>query len=429
MMMKYPNRAIQPAVNMVDSINLKQPQKRSLKNGIPVYLIDTSSQDILKLEFGFKAGSGYEQRKLTAGFTSRMLKEGTKNFSAKEIADRIDYYGAVLDIASDKDMSYVTLYTLNKHLDHIMPVLADVIQNPVFPQYELDIMKQNRKQHFMVNNEKVRYLAKRKFNELIFGKDHPYGKVFQESDFDNILRSDLEEFHGQYYNSHNCIIIASGKVPENFVDVLNGFFGWNWSGDFLPHGQPNNQPLPTEGKHEHIQKSNAVQTAVRIGKVLFNKTHPDFLKLKVLNTILGGYFGSRLMTNIREDKGYTYGIGSAIATLHHSGYFFIASEVGTEVADKAIQEIYMEIDKLRQDKVAEEELSLVKNYMMGSFLRSVDGAFAMADHLKGIIEYGLDYGFFDHYIEVIRTIRSEEIRDLAQRYLSDESLSQITVGH
>ncbi|MFU8843406.1 MAG: M16 family metallopeptidase [Bacteroidales bacterium] len=427
-MMKYPNRSMQPNINLVDSINLKQPEVRSLKNGIPVYLIDASSQDILKLEFSFKAGSWYEKKKLTAGFTSRMLKEGSKKFSAMEIADKIDYYGAILDIVSDKDMSSVSLYTLNKYIENILPVLTEVIQAPVFPQYELDIMKQNRKQHFLVNNEKVKYLAKRKFNELIFGSDHPYGKVFREADFDDIKKSDLEQFHRQFYNPQNCTIIVSGKIPVNIVDLLNVFFGWKWSGDFIPGVQSNNQPLHTIGKNEHIHKSNAVQTAIRIGKVMFNKTHPDYLKLKVLNTILGGYFGSRLMTNIREDKGYTYGIGSAIAPLHRSGYFFIASEVGSEVAEKAIDEIYIEIDKLRQDKVTERELSIVKNYMMGSFLRSVDGAFALADHLKGIIEYGLDYGFFDRYVEVIKTIGPVEIRDLAQCYFADESLSQLTVG-
>jgi zinc protease len=134
------------------------------------------------------------------------------------------------------------------------------------------------------------------------------------------------------------------------------------------------------------------------------------------------------MTNIREEKGYTYGIGSAIASLHHSGYFFITTEVGTDVTEEALREIYLEIEKLRQDKVSETELSLVVNYMMGSFLRSVDGAFSLADNLKGLLEYGLDFNYFDRYVDIIKTIRPEEIRDLAQKYLSGESLNQLTVG-
>jgi zinc protease len=426
--MKQPDRTIQPRIRLVESINLRQPVKSELKNGIPVYLVDASSRNILKLEFGFKAGSWFENKKLTASFTSRMLKEGTESFSAREIADRIDYYGAMLDIASDKDMAYVTLYTLNKHLKQILTVFAEIIQRPVFPEDELNIMRQNRKQHFLINNEKVRYLAKRKFNELIFGTNHPYGKVFREEDFDDIQRSDLEYFHRQFYTPVNCVIIASGKVPEHLVELLNGFFQGNWKSESVHIEQSNHQPLNSQGIKSLVQKPNAVQAAIRIGKVMFNKTHPDYLKMKVLNTVLGGYFGSRLMTNIREDKGFTYGIGSALASLHHSGYFFITSEVGAEVTERAIQEIYKEIDRLRQDKVTETELSLVKNYMMGSFLRSVDGTFGLADNLKGLIEYGLDYGFFDRYIDIIKTIQPEEIRDLAQRYLSEDSLSQLTVG-
>lgn len=427
-MIKYPNRTIQPTINLVERINLKQPVKTELKNGIPVYIVNTSLQDILKLEFGFKAGSWYETKKLTAGFTSRMLKEGTENYSSKEIADKIDYYGAILDIASDKDMAYTALYTLNKHFSSVLPVFAEVIQKPVFPQYELDIMKQNRKQHFLINNEKVRYVAKRKFNELIFGNNHPYGKVFKEQDFDGISGSDLILFHRKFYNPDNCMIIASGKVPENLVEMLNGYFTENRSGGTISVNKANQSPLNIQGKKTHLKKPNAVQTAIRIGKVMFNKTHPDYLKMKVLNTILGGYFGSRLMTNIREEKGFTYGIGSAIATLHHSGYFFITSEVGTDVTEQAIKEIYKEIDKLRQDKVKEDELRLVKNYMMGSFLRSVDSAFGLANNLKGLIEYGLDYSFFDRYVEVIKNIQPDEIRDLAQHHLSNETLNQLTVG-
>jgi zinc protease len=426
-MIKYPNRAIQPPINLVERIHLGQPVKTELKNGIPVYIVNTALQDILKLEFGFKAGSRFESKKLTAGFTSRMLKEGTENYTSTEIADKIDYYGAILDIASDKDMAYVTLYTLNKHLYSVLPVFAEVIQKPVFPQYELDIMKQNRKQHFLINNEKVRYVAKRKFNELIFGVNHPYGKVFKKKDFDDISGSDLIRFHQQYYNPDNCVIIASGKVPENLVEMLNGYFTENRPRGTVAVDNPN-QTSRIHGKKAHIIKPNAVQTAIRIGKVMFNKTHPDFLKMKVLNTILGGYFGSRLMTNIREDKGFTYGIGSNIASLHHSGYFFITTEVGSDVTVEAITEIYKEIDKLRQDKVKDDELRLVKNYMMGSFLRSVDSAFGLADNIKGLIEYGLDYSFFDSYVEVIKNIQPDDLRELAQQYLADESLSQLTVG-
>lgn len=161
---------------------------------------------------------------------------------------------------------------------------------------------------------------------------------------------------------------------------------------------------------------------------MFNKTHPDFQKLRILNTVLGGYFGSRLMTNIREDKGYTYGIGSAIVSLKHSGYFFIASEVGSSVTDEAIKEVYKEIEILQNDLVSTEELQLVKNYMAGSILRSLDGAFQLSENFKGLVEFGLDFNYINRYMETIKEVSAEELRDLAQQYFAKDSLFELAVG-
>ncbi len=422
------NRNIQPDINLVDRISLVKPEMLKLDNGIPVYLIDTAQQDLVKIEFLFSAGSWYEPKKLVANFTNRMLKEGSKTMTSHQIADLIDYYGAHLETNSDKDMGYVALYSLNKHLDKTLPVLADIIQNPEFNPKELETLRQNRKQHFMVNNEKVRYLAKRKFNELIFGKGHPYGKVFSAKDFDHIYQDDLQDFHQQFYTAGNCRVIVAGKIPGQFLQLMNQHFG-NFNGSGI--GDPASYDMEAhnpDSKKSHEVKKNAVQTAIRLGKVLFNKTHPDYVRLKVVNTILGGYFGSRLMSNIREDKGYTYGIGSALVSLHHSGYFFITSEVGSDVTQAAVREIYFEIDRLRQEKVSRQELDLVKNYILGSFLRSVDGAFAQADNFKSLLEYGLDYNYFNRYIEVVKSITPGEIRDLSQQYLDPESLRLLTVG-
>ncbi|MCB0823685.1 MAG: insulinase family protein [Bacteroidales bacterium] len=421
------NRHIQPNINLVDRISLDKPEVQTLDNDIPVYLINTSEQDLVKIEFIFTAGSWFEPKKLVASFTNRMLKEGTSSMSSAKIADLIDYYGAHLETNSDKDMGYVALYSLNKHLHKTLPVLAEIIRDPVFDQKELETLRQNRRQNFLVNNEKVRYLARRKFNELIFGEGHPYGKVFNESDFDQISQDDLVSFHKNRYNAGNCKVIVSGKIPAGFVHLLNDLFtGFN--GQAPDHQGTIPRQTELEDKKTHFVKKNAVQSAIRMGKVLFNKTHPDYVKLKVMNTILGGYFGSRLMSNIREDKGYTYGIGSAIVSLHHSGYFFITSEVGSDVTQEAVHEIYYEIDQLRQHKVSAQELDLVKNYMLGSFLRSVDGSFAQADNFKSLLEYGLDFTYFDNYIEVVKAISREEILTLAQQYLDPESLSLLTVG-
>ncbi len=425
--MKGINRNIQPNINLVDRIDFNQPEISTLDNGIPVYQLQTGTQDIVKLEFIFEAGNWFEEKKLVAWFTNKMLKEGTRKYSAGQIAEKIDYYGAHLELTSDKDMAYVTLYTLNKHLSDVLPVVEEVLFHPTFPENELAIKIQNKKQEYIVNSEKVRNLARWKFNELIFGETHPYGRFINPDDYNAVYQDDLIDFHQHNYFVKDCKIIAAGKIRKDLLPILNNCFG-TYSDQFERNTNNRNLIEPGNLHIVHFIKENALQSAIRIGKKLFNKKHPDFLKLNVLNTIIGGYFGSRLMTNIREDKGYTYGIGSAIVSMQHSGYFFIASEIGTEVTQNAIDEIYREIDVLQNEKVPESELNLVKNYMLGSFLRSIDGPFALSESFKGLVEYGLDFNYLKSFVNIVKQTNADEIQLLAQRYLDRNSLFELKVG-
>lgn len=422
------NRKIKPEIKPVDRIELYEPEKVTLENGIPVYIINTGTQELIKVDFIFNAGKWYEEQLLLADFTNNMLKEGTKKYTSREIAENIDFYGAHLETSTGNDIASVTLYTLNKYLENVLTVVEDVIKNSVFPEKELITFIQNKKQEFLINNEKVRYVARRMFNKQIFGEQHPYGKTAVVDDFDKVTKEALISFHKKHYTHSDCRIIVSGKIPSNLITILNRHFG---DGPAVPNEQIVNNPvveIKPERKKEHIKKANAVQSAIRIGRPLFNKTHPDFLKLEVVNAVLGGYFGSRLMTNIREDKGYTYGIGSAIVSLHNSGYFFIASEVGNDVTELAIKEVYSEIEKLQQDKVGNEELNLVRNYLLGSVLRNFDGPFYIADSFKSVLEYGLDNRYFQNYIDTVRSITPEEIRDLTRQYFDTKDLFELVVG-
>jgi predicted Zn-dependent peptidase len=421
------NRKIQPAINLLDKFDFHQPLVSKLDNKIPVYQLITGTQDITKIEFVFKAGSWFEDKVLVSKFTNKLLKEGTKSFTATTIHETIDYYGAHLETSSDKDMAYVALYSLNKHIDKLLPILEEVIFHPVFPENELLTRIQNKKQEYLINIQKVKYTARWKFNELIFGKSHPYGRFFDAGDFDNLKSLDLMNFHKCHYSAGNCFIIAAGKISDNLLTLLNKHFGkYNDRMSLLNNRSFNIERI--KDHKEHIIRDTAIQSAIRIGKVMINKGHPDYLKLKVLNTILGGYFGSRLMTNIREDKGYTYGIGSSIASLQNSGFFFISSEVGSDVTDDAIGEVYHEIGVLQEKKVPEKELNLVRNYMLGSFLRSLDGPFALSESYKNLIEYGLDSNYFRNYIETIKIITPEDIRVMAQTYFKKETLYELKVG-
>jgi zinc protease len=417
-----------PSTKAIDKILIQEVEKGNLDNGIPVYWLNAGFQDVVKVELIFPNAAFNAKEPLLNSATNRLLSEGTKKHSAQQIAEMIDYFGAFYETTQSADFCSVEVHSLSKHLNSVLPIVFEVITEAAFPENELVVYKQNNKQRLIVENEKVNSVARKKFAELIFGGNHNYGYNVQPKDYDNLEIGKLISFHQRQYTSEHCQVIVSGMVSDATIKSVNDFFGKaNWS---RSNGakEASEKIVSAKEKKQYLEKENAIQSAIRIGKPMFTKTHPDYLGMQVLNTILGGYFGSRLMKNIREDKGYTYGIGSAAVSMQEAGYFFVASEVGADVCDAAIEEIYKEINALRTTPIGQEELQTVKNYMLGSFLKSIDGAFNLADRWKGLMFYNLGYDYYYRYIETIRTITSGQLLELAQTHFVEDSFYELVVG-
>lgn len=416
-----------PQSQMIGFLQSVNPTHFQLSNGIPVYMINEGDQEVLRVELVFKAGNYYQKKKQVARATNALLSGGTQSHTAEEIAEHFDFYGAHFETHNSKDNAYAGLYTLNKHLEHTLPMLAEVICDPEFPEQELEVYRSTRKEHLGVNLQKVKYLAKVHFHEQIFGADHPYGTILKAQHLDDLKREDLVEHHQKCYLNGTSMIVVSGKIPEGFETKLKKHFGGVLKGG--DNMSPEAFPLCLPAKKEQfIHKKDALQAAIRLGKPTITRLHPDYMALSIVNTILGGYFGSRLMNNIREDKGYTYGIGSSIVSLHHSGMFLIASEVGSDVLEPALAEIFKEIRRLREQKVKPGELNLVKNYLMGMLMRSLDGPFEIAERLRTSLEFGLTLDYYRQYAETIQSITSDKIISLANEYLHEDSLFLTVAG-
>lgn len=418
-----------PAFKTITKIDVIKANRSKLKNGIEFFSLSAGSQEITRIEFIFRAGMYQQPSALIASTTNTLIETGTRSYTANQISDGVDFYGSFLELQVEQDFATVTLYALNKYLDESLKFVEEILKTPTFPEDEFRIHINNKKQKHTINSQKVSVLARRRFSQLLFGTSHPYGIDVTDADFDRVNVDELKTFFNKHYTSANCTIIAAGHLPTNIEDTLNRFFGetkWGQSSELI-----NSSIIApdTSATNKHfIHRDDAIQSAIRIGRVLFNKTHPDYFKFQVLNTILGGYFGSRLMTNIREDKGFTYGIGSGVNNLLHSGVFYISTEVGSDVTVQAVDEIYKEIKIMREKLVKKQELETVRNYILGQFLRSVDGPFALADKFKSIWEFGLDYSFFDNYFSAVQNITSAEIRDLANKYLQENDLIECIVG-
>lgn len=423
------NRKIQPSYQDIKKINIINPTKMKLENNIVAHFMDAGTQEIVKIDIIFEAGSWHQSKPFTASATNEMLMEGSKNLSSQQIAEKLDYYGAFIQPQPTKDFASLSLFTLKKYLPETVKILEDIIKNPSFPQHELTNYVNKKKQQFIIEMEKVSTIARRAFNEQLFGTNHPYGKNVQLEDYDSLTREALFDFHKKYYTPQNVKIIVTGKIDDSVVQMIHQHFGnTNWE---TTQKIENSQNVTRDSliRKKIIRKENAKQSAVRIGLEMPVQTHPDFLKLNILNTILGGYFGSRLMKNIREEKGYTYGIGSALISLKNAGLLIIVSEVGAAYAKETVNEIFKEINRLKNEIINDEELSLVKNYMMGDFLRSFDGPFALSESYRSIIDFDLTPDYFNQGIETIKTITPEEILQLANQYLVEENFVTTIAGN
>ncbi|HRN41809.1 MAG TPA: pitrilysin family protein [Vicingus sp.] len=320
------DRTKAPKFNELDELTFIHPQTHFLSNGVKVNVLSGGSQEIVKIDFIFKAGTYHQTKPLVASATNNLLKEGTKNYTAFEIAEGIDQYGAYLQTGIDFDVASITLYTLNTHLKNVLVYFQEVVLHPAFDQNEFDIYINNALEKFKVSMEKVSYVARKESMQQIFGLENPYGTNASAIDFEKICKDDVVQFHHNFYQLSNCEIIVSGKVNSDCVDLLNHFFGdTNISStkkEIIRQTQSTEQPSKI-----YIEKPNSLQSAIRIAKQFPNKLHTDYFGLQILNTILGGYFGSRLMKNIREEKGYTYGISSGIVSLQHGGFFYISTKL------------------------------------------------------------------------------------------------------
>jgi len=416
-----------PAYQAIDHINLIKPEHTQLANGCNIYCFNSGDQELVRIEWVFGNLRFNPANPLLNLAVNTMLNDGTKTLTAAQIADTIDFYGAFFQAEYGYDNSEVTLYSLNKHLHKTLPVIKDILTNSIFPEKELETFVRNQQQKLQVSLEKNDVVARRNFNKAIYG-DSIYGYAGIADDYKTLQRDDLLTHYQQMYQPSNCTIIIAGRIEQETIDLLKNTFGDSWTNtDEKPD---TTQPeLTAAAEHFYFtEKPDALQSAIRMGLPFINRSHPDFPSVQVLNTVLGGYFGSRLMANIREDKGYTYGIGSGMSSLKHAGAFFIATEVGADVCKSAVIEIEKEINILKTELIPEEELALVRNYMLGSLLGSLENVFSHADKFKSLYFSGLDYDYYDRYTETIRAITSGDLIKLADKYLNLDGFYKVIVG-
>ena len=423
------DRTTPPPIRQLSEFSIALPERRVMKNGMPLNIINAGTEDVVRFDLLIGGGQWHQEQPLQAMFTNRMLREGTRRMTSAQIAEKLDYYGAWLELSSSVNYGFITLYSLNKYFSRTLSVIAEMVKAPLFPAKELSVVADTNKQQFLVNSTRVEMIARKQLNRALFGAEHPFGRYAVAEDYDRITPEVLRDFYQKYYHSGNCSVYISGKVTPDIIRSIEENLGDDAWGEVKD--KPVMQavaPRTTSEKHLFVEREDALQSSLKMGSFVMDRQHPDFLKARVMVTLFGGYFGSRLMSNIREDKGYTYGIGAGIVSYPDTGISIISTEAANEYINSIIAEVYREMDKLCNELVPQGELEMVKNYMLGDLCRSYEGPFSLSDAWIYIETAGLDDKFFIRSLDAIRGITREEIQRLAQAYFCKENLIEVVAG-
>ena len=420
------DRSVPPPSRTLFDIELPPCELLSLDNGVPVCLVDLGTQPVLRLEIIFKASRPYEHKQMAAAATARLLREGTRHATSEQIANKIDYYGASINTPFGLDVTRVVTHSLTRYVPDLLPILEEIHTEPAFPEEELQTFVRTNRERLKINLKKTDFVAYRQLTEHIFGSKHPYGYNSTPEAYAALDREDIVRHFMDCYLRENCLIVVSGRPDSRTISLLNKHLGQNLQpGKKYPIIPEVDQVTP---HREYIKLKGARQTAIRIGRRMFNRRHPDYSGMEILTHLLGGYFGSRLMTNLREEKGLTYNVQASLDSYIHDGYLYVGAEVGNSKVELALGEIYREMDRLREEPVGHEELEMLRTFMQGSILNQIDGPFAVGDVHKWLSLEDLSSGYFNEFIHTVRHITPEELQALARKYLNKEDFWEVLVG-
>lgn len=427
-----PDRSAPPPISNIVPADLPAHQEIILDNGLKMYVLHFPDQPILKIELAFHAGRPEEQQRLAAYMTPRLMQEGAGGHSASEIAEQLEYYGASMSAWNWLDACGFTLTGLSHYAEHTIPLFADMLLHPNFSEKELEVLIQNHLQELQVELDKVEVISYRTLTERLYGANHPLGYNSSAEDYRALNTAVLRQFYEENLSLADAWIFVTGKVDDDIIALLRQYLGQHPAGKarssdrHIPVPAPD---FPKSGKYPrlNIEHPGALQASIKMGRLLFNRFHPDFYEVQVLNTIFGGYFGSRLMSDIREEKGFTYNIYSGIDTYYETGYLYVSTEVNSDKAEATIRAIRKAMKDLRENPVSDEELSMVRNYMTGALLNGLDGPLNKSSVLRSIIFERIGQEGIARQLDVLQHITAGRLMELANQYLQPKDFLTVVV--
>ena len=417
-----------PAIYPFKEFSIDYPEPIIMPNGVRLYVAAGGEQEVNRLDVIHRGGS-FEAapHRLVAQFVASQLSQGTGGRSSQDIAECFDYNGAWSNGRVAYHHTTVSLNSLNRCFDKTLPVVRDMIFDPVFPQREFEVFRNRSIASFQVSRQRVKYMAGMEMARIFFNDDYPLASPVTDEEILAVNTELLKQFHRKYFHAANRMVVLSGGVSQREIDMVTEAFGQDAVTEPVsPYAEVNHRH--SDCHFSFVEMNNAVQSAIQIQLPAVKRTHPDYFNLRILVTALGGYFGARLMTNLREEKGYTYGIYASLLGTLETGYVSISTECDCAYTEAIIDEVKKEIELLRNEPLSQHELELVKSNMLGDLVKNNDTPFNMANNVGGMELYGIYPQYFNDHIAAIRAVTPEALLDVARRYFIPEELYVVVAG-
>jgi len=413
-----------PEIRSIDHIIFPDIKANVLSSGLSLYQDTDQRYEVAKVQLVFDAGRTSEIKQLASRFTAMMLKEGTEKHTNSELSEYFDYRGATVQYSFDFDYVYLTLFCLSRQVVELLPRLAEMVYDSALPPTELERLQMSSLQKIRYDLSKGDHVSYREITEKIFGSLHPYGYNSSETSIQALQLADVREHYERTIQTGPVYIFVSGYVPDEAYHTLESAF----AGHCI---QPRAYPDPTSSSLEEstsIQLDGQDQMSLKLGMRTFSRTHEDHHALQLASTALGGYFGSRLMSKIREELGLTYNIYSMMESYRHDGCMVIGAELNAKSLSMARVAIHREMARLRAENVEADELELVLNYLKGNMLSRTDGPFQRIRSVRNVVLNGLPEDYYPRMFDFLQSMTADRLRLTAEKYLNTADFYEVIVG-
>ncbi len=402
------------------------PRWHTLPDGTRMPYFHSSGTEMLKLDIVSEAGSAYQPQLLCAAAANRLHTVASAEMDAAQVAEFMDYRGVVVEHNPDVLTATTTFYCLRRHFAELLPVVQRLLVAPAFPQADFDSYMQRRRHELMATRQKSVDMARRIFYQSLFGPNHPLGIYADPEAADRLQRQTVADYFAQRYAQRG--VVLAGNVDDELLDAAAALVAHGTVGQQRIESLASDVSRPAQSQVE-CPIPGAVQTTVRVGRLLpFAWDDPDYADFMLLVTLLGGYFGSRLMGNLREDKGYTYGVAARTQIYRGTIVFYITADVAAGTAADSMEQIRLELRRLVDNPVSDDELQMVCNVMAGDFIRSVDGVFERSERFIQMQATDVDERLTDNLRAALTTVTPARLQQLARRLLDPDAMLYCRAG-